>query len=183
MRSSLLAVSAVAILTLSACGSDSDSSAADTTVAEGATDVATDSTDGGDETDTSVAVDTEFSGDDSDTFCALAVQFDENDPTTELFTSDDPEQLKVDWATAEDLISSLTAEAPAEIKPDFEILTAGFQQVGDLYEKYDWDFQALGEAASTDPDVAALADTAEADAASDRVDAYLQQVCGIDTEN
>jgi hypothetical protein len=168
MRSTLFAAAVAATLTLAACGSDSSAEDAQVSV---------DSTAG-----PSDSVATEFSGDDSEDFCAMAREFDENDPTADLFTSEDPAALEADWAEASGLITGLAASSPDEIRADFTVLSDSFTAIGDLYAKYEWDVEKLVAASETDPEIIALSDTAETDAASVRVDAYMQEVCGIATD-
>ena len=68
------------------------------------------------------------------------------------------------------------ADAPGEIQGDLEIVRADFDALVDTLEEFDYDFFAASEA------VDAITDTAEVDAATDRIDAYVESACGIDVD-
>jgi hypothetical protein len=114
-----------------------------------------------------------FDGDNSGDFCTVARQLEENDPLSDTaIDSFGPEF----FAEAISLFERLQAIAPGEIQGDIGTLVAQFRQLDSLAAQYDYNFfdPELGQALST-------LDTSAGDAASDRIDAYLSQVCGIDT--
>lgn len=112
-----------------------------------------------------------FSGDDSGDFCETAREFDENDPFDNLGPLMGPEFFQ----EAEELYGEVISIAPDEIRPDFEASLRGIREMGAILEKYDYNFldENLGA------EMEAL-DTTTLDASGDRIDTYLEEVCGIE---
>ena len=206
MRRSLLIVLLSASLGLAACGSDAAETgdgagsatterAAPTTV-EGQGSPATDAAPGDTEpatVDTEPAtVDTEpatadtesgsedteagteFSGADSEEFCARARSFEDADPAV----------IEAEWDEFETLIGDIVEAAPAEIAPDFETVAATFGLLRTAYERAGWDLLAVYDVVEADPELLAAFEGTdpEVEAAGARIDAYLDQVCGIAPE-
>jgi hypothetical protein len=77
------------------------------------------------------------------------------------------------------------SKAPAEIKDDVKTINQYFDKLGDLLADYDYDFTKLIADAQAHPEKLAefeqLGSDADFAAASERFDAYLQNVCKIDT--
>jgi len=65
---------------------------------------------------------------------------------------------------------------PDELRPDVEVIIANFDDMRAIAEKYDYDF--MSEGALTELEAM---DTTKMDAAGARFDAYLEDVCGIDS--
>ena len=187
-RTAALASTAVALtLLLGACGGD-DSSAkslakaieektadSDTTVKGGSSATTSD----GATTDTT---DPKFSGKGSGDFCGFAKDIEKNQD--ELFKdSEDPADLKKSLAQVNKIFDEAAKKAPNEIKADFKTLQKGFVAIADFYGKMGDDPQALAQAMAKDPEAAQKAmgelSSPEFEAASSRITAYIEKVCGI----
>lgn len=124
---------------------------------------------GNSDSDDSDSDDTNFSGADSENFCQTARQIDEefdNRDATDMFTTEGIEEL-------EGLYRGVINIAPDEIRGDFEIALGGFIETANVIRENGGDFFSAGEALES-------LDTTEWDNASDRIDSYLTNVCGID---
>lgn len=114
-----------------------------------------------------------FDGGGSGDFCTAARRLEQSDPFGDTaIDSFGPEF----FAQAVSLFEGVQAIAPSEIQGDIGVMVAQFRQLDTLAAEYDYNFfdPQLGEALSA-------LDTTATDAASDRLDAYLMQVCAIDT--
>ncbi|MEZ5216001.1 MAG: hypothetical protein R2715_05240 [Ilumatobacteraceae bacterium] len=171
MRTSAASIGLAWIFGLAACGGSTgdDSSSPDPTVGSGAIEA------GPGQAPTSVT----FSGAGSGDFCAMARELDQNDPTAGMFESDDPATLEADWASYEQLIGEVVAAAPGEIKSDFQSMSDALSRVGEVYAEVDWDPAAFNERISSDPELATSMNDPALQESSLRIDAYLQDVCGI----
>lgn len=156
----------VIMLTTTACGSDGTEIAATASTEASASDEPSTT-----DTTSTTEVEEDFSGDDSADFCATAREFDENDPFDDVGLSMSPAFFE----EAEELYSEVISIAPDEIRSDFETSLDGIRQMGALLEKYEYNFfdEELGA------EMDAL-DTDALDASSDRIGAYLEEVCGIE---
>lgn len=160
---------------LAGCGNDA------TTLPKASTTVAGsgDTTAGG---DTMPADDTTpMSGDSDSDYCQLVRKYNEESTIfDDLFTTDtpDPAKMKAAFETMQGLIAQLVSIAPAEVKADAQIMGDATNQMIALIAKYDYDFTALlaSEDANALNDLFASTEVA---AASDHLDQYDQQVCGV----
>ena len=94
----------------------------------------------------------------------------------------DAKGLKDGFTKTLDVINTAVGKAPNEIKADLQTLQAGFKQIAAFYASYDYDVAKLTAAMQKDPSLVSKIDALNSDAysaASDRVDAYFAQVCGI----
>lgn len=110
----------------------------------------------------------------SEDFCEIAREFKESDPTgindLSLFTGEFFEKSLTSIRRAVDA-------APDAISDDLDFLADNIEKIADLLAKYDNKFLDPGlQAEMQDFDDAAL------DAASDRIDTYLEDVCGIEPD-
>lgn len=174
MRTTLHATAVAALLVLTACGSSSGDMAGSTDTAS-----ATDTTDAAGDTTGDTTGDYEFTGDDSAGFCAVADQLDENDPLDELSADADPTEVEQQWQDYKSVIDEVAATAPAEIAEDFAKIAGGVKTFGDAYSAAGWDEAAFAEVMQTNPEIQELLASPEFDAAGTRVDAYIEQVCGL----
>ena len=188
----LMALIAALALFVAACGSDEAETATDpepTPAADGGDDTADDTADelptdddagdaatsgladddAGDEATSEVVDPPPGAGD----FCSL---YAENLNLIQEFDFFDPVQVEQWIGTSVGLLDQAIADAPGEIQADLEIVRADFDALVDTLEEYDYDFFAASEA------VDAITDTAEVDAATDRIDAYVESTCGIDVD-
>ena len=116
--------------------------------------------------------DPDFSGSGSGDFCDTAREFEENDPLEGLSITDGEEFFDA----ADELWDEVLPQVPDEIRGDVETIISGFDEMREIGEEYDYQF--FNAAAS---DAFDAIDSAPMDAASDRFDVYLEDVCGIDS--
>jgi hypothetical protein len=158
-----LALTAVAVLGVAACGSSDNGSSSGTSASASTSARAGTSGGGG-------------SASDSD-LCTYAKQLEETTNPDSFSTMDKATFDKID-----EIISNVQAKAPAEIKDDVATVAKNFQDVRAIFAQYDFDISKLTSAATADP---ALTDKLQAlnsdefNAASQRVNTYLQEKCGI----
>ncbi|CAN5272107.1 hypothetical protein BH18ACT4_BH18ACT4_03040 [soil metagenome] len=159
---------------------DADADADETTTAPSDDDAATDgaATDGA-ATDEPAP---EFSGEGSDELCDFAEQINEADIFSGEDATQSPEEL-------EDRLTELNAAlvrandlAPDEIAADLAVASQSFPLVIDLYEQFDSDSAAPAQALQDDPALFAPLSDPEVMAASQNVDAYFRDVCGIEDD-
>ena len=94
-----------------------------------------------------------------------------------------PEQLKQATNEAQTLYSDMAKRAPAEIKTDMSALSANFNRLAAIYASVTYDTVKLQQQMS-DPASGIAVEfgklgTTDSAAAGDRVDAYIQNVCGL----
>jgi hypothetical protein len=175
-------VTIIIVLLAAACGSSDSDVAADsssTTVGsanddDGAGADPTDSSDSSGDNDGDAAGDDDpdFSGSGSGDFCDTAREFEESDPLEGLSITDGEEFFDA----ADELWEGVLPQVPDEIRADVETIISGFDEMREIGEEYD--FQFFNAAASEAFDAI---DSAPMDAASERFEAYLEDVCGIDS--
>ena len=170
------------VLTLAACGDDSGSSSAatqapaassagDTSASGGA------SASGGSSAGTTAVPN--FSGSGSSAFCGQAKEL-QGVFGGQSFTNTDPSSLKQDYENAQKALKELESKAPDEIKADVKTLSDALGTLMDVFASVNYDVTKL----ASDPQAAAKLqsfDTQQLQDASTRVEAYLSQVCKIDT--
>ncbi len=101
-------------------------------------------------------------------FCA---RYAENEALFDEFNLFDPDQVESWLNTSSALLAEAIGEAPSELVPDLQIIQTNFADVASVLEAYGYDFLAAGE------EVEELGDDAEATAASDRIDAWIDANC------
>ena len=94
-----------------------------------------------------------------------------------------PEQLKQATNEAQTLYSDLAKRAPDEIKTDMSALSANFNRLAAIYASVNYDSIKLQQQMS-DPASGVAVEfgklgTTDSAAAGERVDAYIQNVCGL----
>jgi hypothetical protein len=179
----LLCCSVAGTLVLSACGGGDDQVATSASTASSdakqsaTTTLSSADSIGGDSADTTSP---NFSGDDSGDLCSYAKKIEAS--SNDLL--DDPANFSEDLKKFREIYKTALSKAPSEIKADLKTSFDGGEALFTLMEKYDGDYTKLLAAAETDPEVAkavANLDDPEVAAASDRVDAYFTNVCGLDS--
>jgi hypothetical protein len=149
-------VTMVAALTLAgvACGGDDDGDVTD---------------------DAGAASEGDDSGDDAGSgseWCDLARGLDSN-TLFEDIEFDNADSLEETYDEILDLLDDAGDAAPDEIKADFEILIESSKELVTALADVDYDFAKVDQTILENP---------EAEAASARVEAYNDRVCGIDTD-
>jgi hypothetical protein len=162
------------------------SAAGDDAGTEGSTDGDEASTDEStDESADDGASDEEFSGDDSGDFCDFMADAQDQVELEVFDGSVSGDELRDQFGEARDALDSAVDRAPDEIRGDVETLADVFVQLDDLLAEFDYDFSQLAAQATEDPEAfaefEAIASDERFNEASERVDAYLTDVCGIDT--
>ncbi|MEO0495676.1 MAG: hypothetical protein AAF081_19890 [Actinomycetota bacterium] len=154
----------------SGTSTDTDDSSDDELPADDGGDAATSGLaddDAGDEA-TSEVIDSAGSGD----FCTLYIQ---NQDLVNEFDFFDPLQVQQWIDSSVGLLDEAIATAPSEIEGDLRIIREDFDLIVEQLVAADYDFFAASTVLET-------IETVEADAASDRIDAYVESVCGVDPD-
>ncbi|HEV8295809.1 MAG TPA: hypothetical protein VGQ20_00885 [Acidimicrobiales bacterium] len=180
-RRIVLSIALLCALVLSACGGGDDS---DTATDAGST--ATTTASGAGSTGSGSGATTtspDFKGSGSGNLCDYAKDIESNKSFEEAFSgSADAKSLKDGFNKLLELINTAVSKAPSEIKADLQTLQKGFKAIADFYASYDYDVAKLTAAAQKDPTIMSKLTTlnsADFTAATDRVTAYFEKVCGI----
>ena len=123
------------------------------------------------------------SGTSTTAYCGkIAAYKAKSDELDAVFTgTPDADAVKTAFTTMQSMVHDLNNNAPTEIKGDVATMSGAIDNVVKIFSQYDWDFVALASA----PEFATLqTDLAGADmtAASDRLEKYSSETCGIATE-
>lgn len=105
-------------------------------------------------------------------YCEIARHLDENEAPFSIY--DDPETLQTYVTGVMEEVERMEEVAPPEIKADFTVVKSGLDIFQQLLIDAGWDFNA----ASTEMQEL-FADNPGSDAASEALDAYDRDVCGI----
>ncbi len=117
-------------------------------------------------------------------FCTLARAYDaDQEATNDIFNGTlDAAGIKKAYEDVASKIGAMVSAAPAEIKKDAQVLQTGLGTFNDVLKSVDYDIAKL----AADPEAAAklaVFDSPEFNAASDNLDKYLSDTCGIDTSS
>jgi hypothetical protein len=168
-------------LVASACGGGGDDSgdeATTTTTSAG--------NDGGSEGDgssdptttttTTTTAPTPVSGDSDSDYCERVRQgFEDQSGLDFNLINKTPQQIQELFEDNLKLFEDWLDHAPDEIEDDAAVMVDAFRTLVERGNELEWDLQAL----ASDP-VFGVLDTAEVEAAGDRLDAYSLDVCGVD---
>lgn len=156
------AAAVCALLVLTGCsGGGDDDQAAPTTTAPAA----------GGPTTTVRPVDTSFTGQNSAQFCALARTY--NERFSSVGANPTPAQLRTVTREGQTAISQAVNAAPAEIKPDVEVLARTFTGLLTELERVNFEVARLPPAALQSLQAPEFAQS------TTRFQAYTRSVCGI----
>ena len=123
---------------------------------------------------------TSGSGGSTATYCAkIAAYKAKSDELDSVFTGE-PDAAKIEdaFTTMQSMVHDLQSDAPAEIKQDVTTMSTAIDSVVKIFSQYDWDFVKLASA----PEFATLQEElagADMTAASDRLEAFSTDTCGI----
>lgn len=123
---------------------------------------------------------------DGDDFCGLAENFSSfEESTQEIFTDGgaDSEKLEEAWTRISANFASFRDAAPGEIQDDVTTVTDTLDDFTAILEEVDYDITALITKAATDPTITERLEAFEGDeveAASDRVEEFVREECGVD---
>jgi hypothetical protein len=186
----MAAAAAVSVAVLAGCGGDNSSTVATappaTNASSGsATTGGSGATTSGSNQNSSVTTTPTFSGNANSEFCNFAKQISSSDLANSL--SENSGDLKATFDKLQQTLQQAYDKAPGEIKNDLATVQSTFKSYADFLAQYNYDFQKIAQAAAEDPSVlqkaqSALDDQKFTDATS-RIDAYAQQVCGIQTSD
>lgn len=119
-------------------------------------------------------------------FCALAENFSEfDDSAEEIFTGGgaDADELKKAWTEITANFDDFREAAPGEIKDDVATVTDVVDDFTAILEEADYSITTLITQAATDPSIQERLEAFDGDdieAASDRVEKYVSDECGVD---
>jgi hypothetical protein len=180
----LAAAAVVSVGLLAGCGSDNSSSVATgppTSGGSATTAGGTSATTAASTGNTGSTAPPSFSGNANSEFCSIAKQVSSSDLATSL--TENSGDLKATFDQLQQKLQQAHDKAPSEIKNDLATLQSAFKRYADFLAQYNYDFQKIVQAATEDPSVQQKAEGMLNDdqttAAISRVDAYAQQVCGI----
>ncbi len=159
-----LAACAVALLVLAGCSGGGDDKAAPTTSAPAGTAATGPTT-------TVRPVNTSFTGQNSAEFCNLARTY--NDRSTSVSPNATPAQLRTVAREGQAAITQAVNSAPAEIKPDVQVLANTFGALLTELEKVNYDIARLPPAALQS------LQAPEFQQSTTRFQAYVRTVCGV----
>lgn len=108
----------------------------------------------------------------SSEYCEIARSLDENEAEFSIY--EDPEALQTYVTSVMAEVKRMEEVAPSEIQADFAVVKSSLDTFQTLLLDADWDF-ATASAGMQE----LFEDNAEYDAASDAMDAYDRDVCGI----
>jgi len=116
-------------------------------------------------------------------YCAkIATYVAKSEELDSVFTgTPDPAKIEDAFTTMQAMVSDLKSDAPAEIKADVTTMSSAIDSVVEIFSQYDWDLIALASA----PEFATLQQElqgADMTASSDRLQAFSQDTCGIESE-
>lgn len=115
-----------------------------------------------------------YSGDKGSKFCQLGADFSSRFSNLSSSLSAGVDKAKSEITTLKSVISEAKAAAPASVKSDVETLATAFDQFFSQAQAANFDPQALASAGSK-------LVTSNVQTAAQHLQAYGQQVCGLDT--
>jgi hypothetical protein len=179
-RRTLGALIATAVV-LAACGSNDDSSSSDDSGSDASTPVATSDASATEQaevdengTDTASA-----SGDSGSSWCdqvRAAASSDASSPINFDFFGLSSTEIEAQFTTNVQVLEGWARTAPSEIDGSVQTIVDAYRTFVELGDAADWDLNAM----ATDPAFASAFESAELTAATDAVDDYNRDVCGVD---
>lgn len=114
-------------------------------------------------------------------FCGMIQDYkDKANSFDSAFTSNDPKEIETAFTTMQGVLHDLDDAAPSDVKKDLDVMLSTVDRMISIFDKYDWDFTKLATAPEFE-ELSADLDSQEMSDASDRLDAYSKDTCGIDT--
>lgn len=158
----MLAACGVALVVMAGCsGGDDKDSASNTTVAPAATGPTT----------TVLSTNTSFTGQNSAQFCNLARTY--NERASKVSARPTAAELRTVTREGQTAITQAANTAPAEIKPDVEVIAKAFNGLLAELEKVNFDV------ARVPPTAFSSLSAPEFTQATTRFNAYVRNVCGV----
>ena len=107
------------------------------------------------------------------TFCKKAKQLNNDKSLSNIGSSQDPKQVQADLAKAEKAVDDLKSKSPSQIKGDMVKISDGIHKFAAEIQRVNGDFTKI------DPAKLDQLNSQDFQAASDRVDKFAQDKCGI----
>lgn len=104
------------------------------------------------------------------------------DELDSVMQGSDPAAIKGAFTTMQGMIHDLDKKPPASIAADVHTMTDAVDKIVTIFEKYDWDFNKLATAPEA-ADLSTIMDNDAVNTASDNLDTYTSDVCGLDTSS
>jgi hypothetical protein len=115
----------------------------------------------------------------SGSYCDLVRSYtSSNSALDDAFTSGDAGALKTELNKLKPMLQTLQSQAPDEIKADVDLMATNLLKMIDVFDKYDYDMTKVA-AAPEFADVSTAMTSDEVSKASDNLDKYESEVCGI----
>jgi hypothetical protein len=108
-------------------------------------------------------------------YCERATAAEDANDLANTVDQNDPAAVEAAVTEAVEAIRDAAEAAPEEIKADVELTLEGFEKLIALFDEAGWDI----ETATSDPRFAEVATDPTYQEASERVEAYNDQECGI----
>lgn len=115
----------------------------------------------------------------SASWCEFANQIDDGNPLDSVEGEPTPEAMAAAFDEFKSVLADARSAAPSEIRDDVKIVEEAFVAFADMFAEADYNFFAIDE---TDERIA-LFDSAEVEAAGDRVTEYNEAECGISSDD
>ncbi len=127
------------------------------------------------------STDPQYSGDRNSRFCELVRQLDESSPLDSVFgQSTTPEATKASWDQVMAVFGPLRETAPDEIANDVGVATRFIDVMDRIFVENKYNIDEVAIAMEAEPELAELSNgDSEMDAATERLDAYGVDVCGL----
>lgn len=114
-------------------------------------------------------------------FCTMIQNYkDKADSFDSAFNSDDPKDIETAFTTMQGILHDLDDAAPSGVKEDLGTMVGVIDRMIEIFDQYDWDFTKLAMAPEFE-ELSTQLDGDEMNAASDRLDQYSEEVCGIES--
>ncbi len=113
----------------------------------------------------------------SNDFCALAAEREAQESSFDDINIFDPEEVRAAFDANLSLLAEAVQAAPEEIRDDLVTVGADLDRIYEVLDSIDFDFSQM----TGDLD-AELEEMPESEAAGERIDAYVENVCGIDPD-
>ena len=113
-------------------------------------------------------------------FCGMIEDYkDKADSFDAAFTQDDPKAVEEAFTTMQGVLHDLESAAPSDVKADLDTMVTAVDRMIAIFDKYEWDFTQLAMAPEFG-ELSADLNSEEMASASDNLDAYSMDTCGIE---
>ena len=113
------------------------------------------------------------SGSSTSAFCKKAKELNNDKSLNNIASSNDPKQVQADLNKLKKALDDLKSKAPSEIKTDMNTVVGAVDEFATELQRVNGDFSKI------DPSKIDKANSPDFQAASDRIDKFAQDKCGI----